>query len=518
MSKLVKKVVIVGGGSAGWLCAGLIAAEHSSDKDSGIEIVVIESPDVRPIGVGEGTWPTMRTTLKKIGISETDFLMQCDASFKQGSKFCGWVTGKEDDCYYHPFTIPHKYNNINLAEAWHTQQRHVPYADAVSFQSHLCEQGLAPKQITTPEYEFFANYGYHLDAGKFATILQKHCVDKLGVSHILDHVVEIKSAENGDIDSLETKSNGSIEGDLFVDCTGSRSLLLGEHMGIPFVSRKDTLFIDSALAIQVPYNTPDSPIASQTLSTAQDNGWIWDIGLQSRRGVGHVFSSAHTDAEKAEEKLRQYLDLNPGDMKNATEIRKIQFEPGHRQKFWHRNCVAVGMAAGFLEPLEASALVMVEQSAAMISEQLPANRDVMDITAKRFNQTFLYHWDRVVEFLKLHYILSQRRDTDFWIDNCRPNSIPDNLQDMMQQWKFQAPWHHDLPRVDELFPTASFQYVLYGMGFTTQFHSTRRQTNYETQSQQCFKENANKVQQLQGALQSNRSLLEKIREFGLQEI
>jgi len=514
----VTELVIVGGGSAGWLTAGILAAEHLSHTDTGLKISLIESPDVKPIGVGEGTWPTMRATLKKIGISETDFLRECDASFKQGSKFSAWQNGVIEDSYHHPFSLPHQYATYNLAEAWQAQDRRMPFADAVSFQSHLCGGHQAPKQMTTPEYAFMANYGYHLDAGKFAVLLQKHCTEKLGVVHVRDHVTQVNSAENGDIASVSTQRHGNIEAQLFVDCTGSRCLLLGEHLGVPFESKKDSLFIDSALAIQIPYENPSDPINSFTLSTAQSAGWVWDIGLQSRRGVGHVYSSSHTDKSSAEDALQRYLDANPGDFANATEVRSLSFNPGHRRKFWERNCVAVGMAAGFIEPLEASALVMVELSASMISDQLPANRGVMDTVAKRFNETFLYHWARVIDFLKLHYALSERRDSSFWVDNTRPENLPENLQTLLNLWRYQAPWHQDLNRSDELFSTASFQYVLYGMGFKTEPRATARRRDNQATAERLFAENAKRVEKMLSIMPSNRELLDKINEFGLQTI
>lgn len=518
MAKPIKSVVIVGGGTAGWLTAGTIAAEHQANSPTGVEVILIESPDVSPIGVGEGTWPTMRETLRKMGISETEFIRECDASFKQGSKFSGWMTGAADDHYYHPFSLPQDYTNINLVPMWQAAGHGASFAETVCFQVPVCEAGLAPKQITTPEYAAVANYAYHLDAGKFAVFLQKHCTNKLGVKHILDHVTGVKATTSGDIASVSSREHGDICGDLFIDCTGFASLLLGQHFEVPFVSRKDTLFIDRALAVQVPYASEDSPIASQTISTAQSAGWIWDIGLPSRRGVGHVYSSAHTTEEQAEAELRSYIEPALGKDAEAVEFRKISINPGHREQFWHKNCVAVGMAAGFLEPLEASALALVELSAAMISEQLPASRDTMDIVAKRFNEKFLYRWDRVIEFLKLHYVLTQRTDSDFWLDNCRAESIPAGLQESLALWREQPPWHNDFDRVDEIFPSASYQYVLYGMGFVSAARSTSRRSDNAQQAAKRFAESANKSKKMVAALPHNRELINKIKQYGLQKV
>lgn len=515
VSKQVKTVVVVGGGAAGWITAGVIATEHDAHIESGIKVVLVESPDISPIGVGEGTWPTMRATLHNLGIAETDFIRSCDASLKQGTRFDRWHTGVASDVYYHPFMLPHDYLKTNLAASWQSRRDRTSFADAVSVQSHLCARGLAPKQAATPEYAAVANYGYHLDAGKFAQLLQRHCTKVLGVTHILDHVIAVNDDEYGDIESLSSKAHGDIHGDLFIDCTGFASLLLGEHFGIPFVSKKNTLFIDTALAVQVPYADENSPIASQTISTAQSSGWIWDIGLSSRRGVGYVYSSAHTTEDKAEHELRSYIEPALGRDAESCQLRKISINPGHRQKFWHRNCVAVGMAAGFLEPLEASALVLVELSAQMISEQMPATRESMDIVAKRYNDKFLYRWDRVIDFLKLHYVLTERTDSEFWIDNCAKESVPESLKELLEIWRYHVPWHGDFTHIDEVFSSASYQYVIYGMGFRTAPRATTRRSIDAEKANRLFLENERNIQQLLTGLPENRELINQIKNVGL---
>lgn len=520
MSDSIRRIVILGGGSAGWLVAGIIAAEHLVDAENGIQVILVESPDVPIIGVGEGTWPSMRTTLKKIGVSETDFIRECDASFKQGSKFTDWVDSG-DGSYYHPFTLPDSYTELNPAAYWLPHREKIKYADAVGAQSHLSDRFLAPKQITTPEFAGIANYGYHLDAGKFSQFLKRHCVEKLGVTHIVDHVTEINSAPDGDIASLSTQSNGKIAGDLFIDCTGFASLLLGEHYQIPFKPQHDILFNDSALAVQVPYSEADAPIASCTISTAQDCGWIWDIGLPTRRGVGHVYSSAHTSDEHVERNMRLYLEPSLGKaMVDKLSMRKLQFKPGYREKLWHRNCVAVGISAGFIEPLEATALVLIELSAQMLSEQLPANRQVMDVIANRFNEKFAYRWRRIIEFLKLHYVLSKRKDSEYWMDHYNLSSIPSGLQDQLSLWRYQSPWKYDFLHVDEMFPSASYQFVLYGMEFETLSPPyPKRMSKMEAHlAAQVFNENRVKTQKLLANLPTNRALLNKLREFEFQKI
>jgi tryptophan 7-halogenase len=521
MNKPLKKIIIVGGGTAGWLTAGIIAAEYQLQSTNGLEVILIESPDIPTIGVGEGTWPSMRNTLKKIGVSETDFFRECDASFKQGSKFIGWIKGDSSDHYYHPFTPPEKFSEINLAEHWQSVREKISFADFVSSQSALSDHHLAPKLMSTPEYAGVMNYGYHLDAGKFSLFLKKHCIEKLGVVYVSDNVIKVNSSEMGDIESLTTLQYGNIEGDLFIDCSGFSSLLLGQHFGIPFKNERNVLFNDSALAIQVPYSTVSDPIQSCTLGSAQVSGWIWDIGLPTRRGVGHVYSSAHITDEHAEDCLRHYLSNSLSkSVLNQLSIRKLSFNPGYREKLWYKNCVAVGMAAGFIEPLEATALVLVELSAQMIAEQLPANQEIMHISAKRFNEKFEYRWKKIIDFLKLHYVLSRRADSAYWRDHRLQETIPETLQEQLMTWSYRSPWICDTLHLDEMFPAASYQYVLLGMNHNYQFSVFQKRSiqNEKQKAQEMFNDNDKKTKILRTKLPSNRDLLSQLREYRFQKI
>lgn len=510
----IRNIVIVGGGTAGWLASGIIAARHKSRIGRDVTVTLVESPNVPIIGVGEGTWPTLRTTLSRIGVSETDFFRECDASFKQGARFARWTTGAPDDGYYHPLMLPQNFGQVNLAPHWLADGGNESFCDSVCSQGRICDDGLAPKTIATAEYDALANYAYHLDAGKFAPFLQRHCCDKLGVRHVLADVETVLMHENSDIRAIVTTQAGEIEGDLFVDCTGFKALLIEGAMQVPFKDCNDVLFCDTALAMQVPYDRPDSPIASHTISTAQSAGWIWDIGIQTRRGIGHVYSSNHISDEAAERELRAYI----GPAADVLNARKIKIRSGHRETFWKGNCVAVGLAAGFLEPLEASAIVLVELSAKIIAEQMPACREVMDIVAARFNATTHYRWGRIIDFLKLHYVLTQRTDNDFWRDNVREDSIPDRLKDLLMLWRYQSPGFLDeFDRVEEVFPAASYQYVLYGMGFKTQVDAPALSHDNHLAGR-ARRENAAMTAKLRAGLPRHRDLIEKIVAHGLQPV
>jgi tryptophan halogenase len=511
----VQSIVIVGGGTAGWLTAGIIAARHQARIKAGsFSVTLVESPDVKIIGVGEGTWPTMRSTLEKMGVSETALFRECDAAFKQGGEFAGWTSGTAGDTYYHPLMLPHGFSQVNLVPHWLRGGDGRSFCDFVTPQGQLCAAGLAPKTITSAEYRGAANYAYHLDAAKFAPFLARHCTEKLGVHHVLADITEVKQRESGDIQSLVTRQAGSIAGDLFVDCSGFAALLIGKTLGVPFKSCTDILFCDTALAVQVPFDTPDAPMASHTIATAHEAGWTWDICLPTRRGVGYVYSSRHTTEEAARETLLRYIGTEHKDL----GVRKIPIRAGHRERYWQNNCVAIGLASGFLEPLESSSIVLVELSAKLLAEQMPACREVMDIVAKRFNEVTMYRFGRIIDFLKLHYVLTQRTDTAFWRDNVDPTTVPERLRDMLELWQYQSPWFFDeLDRLEEVFPAASYQYVLYGMGFRTNV-VTEEAVQTATTASRLVRENDQATQELRSRLPTNRELLNKIHQYGLQPV
>lgn len=500
MSKAVKKIVIVGGGTAGWLSAAVIAAHHKSDQPGGLEVVLVESSDIPTVGVGEGTWPTMKNTLHKIGLAEADVFRKCHAAFKQGGKFVDWVHGNGDS-YYHPFTVPVGYGRIDLAPYISDIEN---YAVDSNFQHHICEAGLAPRTMAESEYQGKCNYAYHLDAGAFAELLKQHCKTKLNVVHVIDTVLGTTLNANGNIDAIVLKEGGELAGDLFVDCTGFASVLLGKTMGVPFIPTDKYLFNNTALAMQVPYADEHDALACHTIATGQNAGWIWDIGLTHRRGVGHVYASDYLSDDEAEQNLRRYIGPAAEDL----TARKIGFESGHREIFWKNNCVAVGMSAGFVEPLEATAIMLVEISARYIAESLPPTDAVMPITAKRFNEQMNYRWRRIIDFLKLHYMLSKRPEP-YWRAHCDESTIPESLKEDLAIWASRGPMGSDFDSALELFPAASYQYVMYGMGFKPDFSQQSYLYRERGQAERIVQNNRQITEQMLQTLPPHREFIEQ---------
>ncbi|MGW8391484.1 tryptophan halogenase family protein [Pseudoduganella sp. HUAS MS19] len=450
----IRRILIVGGGSAGWLCAAYLARMFGDSK----EITLVEAPEIGAIGVGEGSFPSLRATLAALGIPEAEFVRESSATFKQGITFRNWRHG--DDHYFHPFSIPSQRPGApELLPYWlQGMAGDTPFAEAVTMQKRVVDAQRAPKRIGDSDYNGPMNYAYHFDAVRFAALLARHA-RKLGVRHVQDHVEGVQLDLTGAIASVETREHGALTADLYIDCSGFRALLIGGALGSPFRSVGDVLLCDTALAVQIPHAAHDAPIASATISTAHEAGWTWDIGLQERRGIGYVYSSRHTSDERAELILRGYA----GPAAEGLNVRKIPMRVGYREQQWIGNCVAIGLAGGFLEPLEASGIGLVETAVHMLGALFPHNGEMAPL-ARHFNQFMRERYARIVDFIKLHYCLSQRRE-QFWIDNCAPASWTASLRDKLAMWRCRPPQRMDFATDFEMYPPASWQYVLYGMGF-----------------------------------------------------
>jgi tryptophan halogenase len=516
MNSPIKNIVIVGGGTAGWLTACILAKQLNIMNDVSTTITLIESADIPPVGVGEGTVPTMRQTLKMIGVNEAEFIQQCDVTFKQSIKFVDWLhTPKpgQHHSYHHLFNYPNT-PGFDLSPYWLLNKGAENYANSVSFQPTLCDLHLSPKRISDKEYSGALEYAYHLDAGKFSKFLAKHGRDKLRIKQQILTVQEVVLAPDGSIEKLLADNGQSVSADFFIDCSGFASRLIGQALQVGFVSKAHQLLVDNAIAMQVPYGDEEKNIPSYTIATAHEAGWTWDIGLTKRRGVGYVYSSSHTSHERAEEILRTYIGAESLNL----SARRIPMEVGYRQKFWHKNCVAIGLAAGFVEPLEATALLIVEASAKLLAEKLPATTQSLAYAEKSFNDISQYAWDKVIDFIKLHYYLSKRSDNDFWLDNVKPETAPQSLLEKLDFWQFNVPTHADFSSKFEVFQLENYQYVLYGMGFNPDLeHSRLRYPHVDLATKEI-----NKMQQhallLQKSLPSHREIINKIKQYGISKI
>lgn len=507
-----RNVLIIGGGAAGWLTAAYLANTLGTEKTGGPRITLLESSEIGIIGVGEGTFPTIRNILRGIGIEEAEFMRESQATFKQGIRFDDWETAPVNGVhshYVHPFESPYwGKEELNLLPYWLIQDpaTRLPFAEAVTFQTRIADAKLAPKRLHQGNYAGPLNYAYHFDAAKFAALVGRQA-KALGVHHLNGTLNDVVLDETGAIDHIVSDQQGGLRADLYIDCTGFRAELIGKAMQVPFKPIHDVLFTDRAITCQVPYAKADSPLESYTISTAHEAGWTWDIALPTRRGVGYVYSSRHSSDDRAEEVLRAYVSRGSSDGSEIT-TRKIQFEAGYRTSQWVRNCVAVGLSAGFLEPLESTGMVLIESAVNKIAEFFP-HQGPVDASAAIFNDLMVKRYETIIGFIKLHYCLTKREEP-FWRDNTDPATIPPRLRELLALWKYRPPSRYDFVLDHESFAYFSYQYILYGMNFHTDYQAAAGALPMKDKADQIFARVQMFGEQAAKDLTSHRALLNAV--------
>ena len=507
------KIVIVGGGTAGWMTAAYLTARLKSSVGDALQISLVESSDIAPIGVGEATTPTIRNTLAAIGISEQRFLKSCDATFKHGIKFVQWDKTPEEqlgDYYFHPFEQPLTAAGDDIAGHWlnNADPYQREYADAVSIQNKVSAHNLAPKKVGDPDYAGPMPYAYHLDAGKLAVLLKEVALER-AVTHIVGNVSHAVNNHEGDIAHLTLEDGTEISADIFIDCSGFLALLIEKHYDEPFHDISDILFCDRAVACQVPYEDSNTEIRPYTTSTAQTAGWIWDIGLTTRRGTGHVYSSRHQSSDEAEAILRRYI----GKQADELTFRHLKMRVGFREKQWRQNCIAIGLSGGFVEPLESTGIHLIEESLAILSQMIPrylrSNKEQQERPRELFNSHMKNHYDLIVDFIKFHYYLSHRRDSKFWRDNTDPASAPADMLEKIDSWQSGYPAAYDFKLLHSTFNHSSYQYVMFGLRHRPQseipFGGMKRQ-----QATKVFENVHAAIPRALSSLPGHRQYLEKI--------
>lgn len=430
-----QKVVIVGGGSSGWITAAYLnGAINNNGKHKKIEITLVESPDIPNISVGEATVISIKHTLAVIGIDEYEFMQATDATFKQAIKYVNWVEN-DNSHYYHPFN---RFNEKPIDRAinhWLASDKSIPFVDTCSAQAQICEMELSPQTIEPWQMGTPFNAAYHMDAQKFAQYLNAYSQAR-GVKYISANVVKINMQTDEKIKSIETDCGDLIEGDLFIDCTGFKALLIGEKLKVGFEDFSQWLFCDQAVAMHIPYKTHyPGTVRPYTTATALTNGWVWDIPMQHQRSIGYVHSSKFTTAEQADKELRLYQGSDCDDLPSRT----IKFKVGRRHKHWHGNCIAIGLSGGFIEPLESTGLHLSELSAVLLTEHFPYNSEDMEQMSYRFNRILSNRYYEVLDFINMHYCLTNRNDTEFWRTVQKSEHINERLKAKFEFWKIKPP-------------------------------------------------------------------------------
>ncbi|TDJ38333.1 MAG: tryptophan 7-halogenase [Gammaproteobacteria bacterium] len=439
-----RKILIVGGGSSGWLTAAYLNAALNRDGRKFAQISLVESPDVPRIGVGEATIPNINHVLSVIGIDQREFMRRVDGTFKQSIKYVNWLHNN-GDYYHHPFSRYRPGPIDRSGQRWLMSNRSIPFMETISAQPIICEMNLAPLMLGAWDFGRPLSYAYHLNALKFADYLCELSTAR-GVTHYLDHVVDVVMAENGDIAAVQTKGGKRLEADLFVDCTGFAALLSEQKLGVQWVDCSQWLLCDRAVTMHVPYEQHyPGYVRPYTTASALSSGWVWEIPLQDKRSLGYVHSSAFIGEDEAERELRAFEGAHAGSL----DCRIVHFKVGHREKAWVRNCVSIGLAGSFIEPLESTGLYLSDLAAVMLAEHLPFGDD-MAAPAYRFNRIMANRFYEILDFINMHYCLSRRTDTEFWREVQRPERITDRLRGKLEYWRVKPPSPTDFE--DQYFP------------------------------------------------------------------
>jgi tryptophan halogenase len=448
----IRKVVVVGGGTAGWMSAATLA--RIMGEHPGLTIELVESDAIGTIGVGEATIPQINIFNGMLGINEPEFMRETHATYKLGIEFVDWT--RVGHRYIHPFG--HYGIDMGGVEFHH----HWLKAKSLGDSSELDEYSIAAMAAKAGKYaapvkdnpnSALARMGYafQFDAGRYAKFLRAYS-ERLGVMRTEGKVVEVEQdPESGFVTALKLESGATVEGDLFLDCSGFRALLIGQTLGIGFEDWTDWLPCDRAVAVPCTLGGDHQPI---TRSTARPAGWQWRIPLQHRIGNGHVYSSQHMSEDEATALLLANLDGE-----QLAEPNQIRFKAGFRRKAWEKNVVAIGLSSGFLEPLESTAIHLIQSGIARLMTLFPT-REFRAAEIERYNRQSLQDYIDIRDFLILHYKATERDDSPFW-DYCRTLEPPAGLVEKLEMFRSSGRVFREH---NELFTETSWLSVMVGQG------------------------------------------------------
>jgi tryptophan 7-halogenase len=450
----VRRVVIAGGGTAGWLAAAALSHQFRGI----LEITLVESEEIGTIGVGESTIPPTRTFHRLLKIDEQEFMRATAATFKLGILFEGWRTPQ--DRYFHPFGITGK-------STWACEFHHFwLHSLTKGIQSELgdycleLQAGMAEKFATSPQSEI--NFAYHLDASVYAKFLRKFS-EGYGVKRVEGKIKQVKqNAESGFIEALVLESGHSVEGDFFIDCTGFRGLLIEQTLHAGYEDWQKWLPCDTAVAVQTQSTGPAVPY---TRAIAHEAGWRWRIPLQHRVGNGLVYCSRYMSDQDATDKL-----LRDVEGKAIIQPRVIKFRTGRRRQVWSKNVLALGLASGFVEPLESTSIHLIMTGVTRLIHLFPF-AGVTQPFVDQYNDEARVELEKIRDFIILHYHVNQRDDSPFWRE-CREMEVPETLSRRIQMFKDRGhAWQAD----GELFRVDSWTHVMLGQGIMPEhYHYTTK--------------------------------------------
>lgn len=444
----IRRVVIVGGGTAGWMTAAALATVLRKEM---CDIELIESDAIGIVGVGEATIPAIHDFNRKIGLDEQDFMRRTNATFKLGIEFVDWA--KKGDAYMHPFGH-HGFdiNGVSFHHYWLDQNRR---GSTTQF-GEYCVPFVAAKggrftlPVSDPQSVLSTySYAFHFDASLYAQYL-RHVAERRGVTRTEGRIVDVElDGESGFIDSVKLENGRTISGDLFIDCSGFRALLIGDALGVDYESWQHWLPCDRAVVVQSRNTDTLDPYTRATALTA---GWQWRIPLQHRTGNGHVYCSEYVSDDQARSMLLDNIEREA-----LAEPRVLQFVAGKRRQMWEKNCIAIGLSGGFLEPLESTSIYLIQAAIIKLIERFP-DREFSAVDRDDYNAQIGQAFEQVRDFIILHYKATTRDDSEFW-QYCRNMPIPEGLDYKMQTFRESG---HVVYSERELFVKTNWISVLLG--------------------------------------------------------
>lgn len=466
-----KKIVIVGGGSAGWMTAATLCKNFPE-----IHVTLVESPNIAISGVGESTITGINEWMNLIGVEDKDFMKATDAVYKLSIKFENFYKNN-DGGFHYPFSYPYTHGTAYGLNDWHYKKFLYPetpnsdYADSYYSIMALVNENKFDKNTSEvlPNFRYGENTAYHFDATKFGLWLKKNVCLPNNVEHVIADVKKVHMDKQGAINGLELENSVILRGDLYIDCTGFRSILLEKTLKEPFESYRYMLPNDSAWATRIPYTNKMEQMEPYTSSTALNNGWVWNIPLWSRIGTGYVYSSDHVTDEEALEEFKKHLS-NKGVDTESLEFKNIKMRVGIHERIWVKNCVAIGLSAGFIEPLESNGLYTVHKFLVELCRTLLRSQDIPGVIASQFdidayNMTCRKLFKEFAVFVSMHYALTQRQDTKYWKDCFNRTYDPDMLKDNLTITYGAKNFGLDRMLQKSLHPAGGFPCIASGMGY-----------------------------------------------------
>lgn len=457
--RTAKSMVIVGGGSAGWMTA-IYLNRLFNHAEKNFDITVIESPDIGIIGVGEATVHSVRFFFAAMGLDEAELMRETNATFKTGIMFRNWmkpVNGETHE-YFHPFEHQRLGRVLDISSLWFLSDRPADerYDEGVCLSAELIKHGHGPKGANSPAYQGVVPYGYHIDATLLARFLRKKAVEA-GVRHV-EATIADATVEGENITAVHTSAGDSFSADYFIDCTGFRGMLIDKVRADNWDSFEEALPCNRAVALQRELLEGETP-SPYTVATALSNGWAWQIDLLNRQGTGYVYDGNRMTEDEAEAELRTFL----GPESKVLKCTHLKMKVGCRKDFWVGNVIATGLAGGFIEPLESTGLHLINLAAGLMGTHLAGDAPTQD-SRDSFNRLMRGFYQDLKQFIVLHYCLTNRDDSDFW--RAAPATVEQTpwLKAQLEIWKHKVCEFHDLAgSFSTTFTDENYRYILYGM-------------------------------------------------------